>query len=378
MSECDRRGERVVDVRMGTISSRIYGFGIGAALFLLAAPLANPAGAQDVACGQAANDDADIEAAWTALNDACTCGKAKNEKKWRSERQSFVKCARTFAADAVKQGDIRASCKNDLVRAAKKSTCSRKEEAVTCCKISNNGTQSCSVFNKAKNCKSTRKRYAELGTSSSCLDACDDLIGAECTTDLQCDDGLVCTGDTCKLGRCQNILDPFCDPNDPPGDGGGGGGGGGDGGTSCTGKGKSTHGLSAEEKKLLDLMNNYRKKGKLSGCNSLHVAAQDHANDMRDKKYYAHKGKNGSEFWERACDAGYKGGCGPSVYMGEIITGWASTAEVAFQMWKNSPGHDYLMKEKAYSVAGIGHACGGPLGHYWVVDFASSSEASCK
>lgn len=276
-------------------------------------------------------------------------------------------CAREFATQAVNDGAIRRKCRSELVRAAKRSTCAREEEAVTCCKTSKNGTSSCKIAAKASKCEPTQRRFAEIGETDSCLDACAGLAGPLCITDLECDDGNACTVDSCDpTAGCSNVLDAFCDPS-------------GGGGTACTGTGAATHGLSSMERHLLDLMNDYRgTQANLAACNSLNVAAQDHANDMRDEEYYSHKGKNGSEFWERACDAGYQAGCGPTTWMGEIITGWASTPEEAFQMWRNSPGHDALMKDGTYSVAGVGHACGGPLGHYWVVDFAAANEASCN
>ncbi len=342
--------------------------GIVAALALMSVPQAYAQ--QGVSCGKEAGDDAALDAAWEELSAACPCTSAK-ATKWRKERASFVKCARKFAASAVKSGDIRSRCRNKLVQAAKRSTCSRKKETVTCCKTSANGTKSCSVTKNAAKCKPNKQRFAEIGETDSCLDACVNLAGPACLTDNECDDGNPCTDDACDpASGCENVLDPFCEPS---------GGSGGSGGTSCTGKGSSTHGLSSDELELVQLINNYRKnKGKITPCNSLNKAAQDHANDMRDKNYYAHKGKNGSEFWERACKAGYKNGCVPNTWMGEIITGWASTPQNAFQMWKGSPGHDALMKEKLYTVAGIGHACGGQLGHYWVIDFAGANEASCN
>lgn len=169
---------------------------------------------------------------------------------------------------------------------------------------------------------------------------------------------------------------------------------------SCSGKNNQHH--QAAEIEVLRIINEYRqsinktqpknmpKLSMLKLCNTIGAAAQNHSNDMRDQKYYAHIGKNGSEFWERTCDTGYEPGCeslicqndpslpcGPSTAMGEIITGWASTAQSAFSMWKNSGGHDALMKHPAYRVAGVGHACGGPLGHYWTINFAAS-ESSCN
>lgn len=378
----------MVFVRMSAVLSPLW-MGIVAGVLAFSAPEAN---AQNVKCGKIQTDDAEIAAAWADLGIACPCGTSK-ATKWRKDRQQFVKCARKFASDAVKSRAIRPQCKNDLIKAAKRSTCSRKQGTVTCCKASKNGTRSCSVLKNARKCKASKRQlWAQIGESSSCLDACDSVEAPSCILNTDCpDDGDPCTGAYCHPTEgCQQIVDPFCDPDsgsDPGGgsdDGGGGnddGGGGSSGGTACSGKGSSTHGLSSREQQLVALINNYRKskgKGKITACTSLNKAAQDHANDMRDKKYYAHKGADGSEFWERACRAGYQNGCVPNTWMGEIITGWSSTAEGAFQMWKNSPGHDYLMRENLYTVAGIGHACGGPLGNYWVVDFAGANEASCN
>ncbi len=336
-------------------------------MLLILAPEADAA--NGARCGNQTGDDAAMAGAWDALTQACPCEPARTAK-WRQERSAFVRCARNFAGDAAKSGVIRGRCRNNLVQAAKQSTCARKNKAVTCCKTAKNGNESCSVTKTAGKCKPTNQRFAEVGETESCLDACENVAGPACLTDSECDDGNPCTDDACDpTAGCENVVDPFCQS---------GGTSGGAGGTSCSGNGSSTHGLSAQELELVTRINNYRKGPNITPCNSLNRAAQDHANDMRNKNYYAHKGKNGSEFWERACKAGYKNGCVPNTWMGEIITGWASTAEAAFKMWKGSPGHNALMKEKLYTVAGIGHACGGPLGHYWVIDFAGANEASCK
>jgi len=350
---------------MGRFSSLIY---MGAMMVVVVAAWVPTAQAATVPCGKAANDDADLTGAWAGLESACPCKRAK-AGSWRKDRASFMECARGFADDAVARGAIRPACRNDLVRVARQSTCSRKKGTVTCCKVSKSGAHFCSVTRRAKSCRPNRRRYAEVGTTGVCIDACENVAAPACFVDSECDDGNPCTDDACTAGACENVLDPSCRP--------GGESGGGSGGTSCTGKGASTHGLSSLEQDLAKLIRNYH-KGTMTTCASLSRAAQDHANDMRDRKYYAHKGKNGSEFWERDCKAGYTNGCGPKTWMGEIITGWASTAQGAFQMWKNSPGHNALMKEKNYHVMGIGHACGGPLGHYWVVDFAGANESSCK
>jgi uncharacterized protein YkwD len=163
------------------------------------------------------------------------------------------------------------------------------------------------------------------------------------------------------------------EPDDDDGDSGWGG-------TSCTGTGTSTYGLRTDEQQLFDSINTYRAANNLAPlrvCRSLSQAAQWQANDMRDRGYYAHSRPGGPEFWERACTAGYQHLCGIHTWAGEIITGWATTPHQALSMWQGSAGHDALMRDSGYLVAGIGHACGGNLGHYWVVEFAGTWESSC-
>ena len=235
----------MVVVRVGTLSSLLY-VGVILIAVVTTAPTAD---AQNIACGNVSSDDADLADAWGALEAACPCESAK-ATKWRKERSSFVKCARSFASGAIASGDIRSSCRNDLMRAAKKSTCSRTTSSVTCCKTSHNGTKSCSVAKNEEKCKPNNRRFAEIGETDSCLDACDDLAGPSCLVDQDCDDGNPCTDDACDgTGSCENVLDPFCGPSDDNG---------GSGGTSCTGKGSSTHGLSSMERQLAALINNYR------------------------------------------------------------------------------------------------------------------------
>lgn len=328
---------------------------------------ATSAGAAGVACGVVQADDADVKAAWVALENECPCEVGQGPD-WRKERSAFLACARSFAKDAAARGDIRRECRRDLLKAAKRSTCSRPETAVTCCKTTPRGSKSCSIYTRAEKCAPNSLRFAEVGETATCLDACDNLAGPACLTDAECQDGDPCTIDTCDpTNGCSNTPDPSC------------GSGGGSGGTSCSGTGSSTHGLSSQEQLLAQLINDYRKGSKLATCTSLNRAAQDHANDMRDRKYFSHTSKDGSRFWERACDAGYQQGCGPTTWMGEIIarTPWDSTAPYVFNLWKNSPGHDAQMTKESFAVMGIGYACGGALGDYWVVDFAAHDEPSC-
>lgn len=281
-----------------------------------------------------------VTAVWNDVTAACGCDVATSEK-WKRDRNEYLSCVRGFALTAVATGALPASCRSSLLHAARNSTCSRPREAVPCCRTGWTGATQCKIVNDPSKCSSTTSRRAEFGTTELCLDACNPQPT------------------------------PTPTPTPTPG------------GSECSGTGTVTHGLSQQEQTLLQLINQYRiSRGKpgLAGCRSLHRAAQDHANDMRDRGYFAHKSKDGTEFWERACEAGFLSGCGslPQTWMGEIIAGYAADAAGAMWQWENSPGHADIMKDTAYVVLGIGHSCGGEMANYWVVDFAARTEASCN
>ena len=81
------------------------------------------------------------------------------------------------------------------------------------------------------------------------------------------------------------------------------------------GAGDTTTALDAQEQAFLTLLNNHRAangKSPVAACKSLSRAAQGHSEDMRDNDYFSHIGLDGSNPFERACDACYSLGCGPS------------------------------------------------------------------
>jgi uncharacterized protein YkwD len=152
--------------------------------------------------------------------------------------------------------------------------------------------------------------------------------------------------------------------------------------SQCGGAGDATTPLDADEQAFLGIINNYRAQnglGALAGCTSLHRAAQGHSEDMRDNDYFSHDGLNGSEPWDRACDACYELGCGPSTAMGENIAAGQPDAASVFDAWKNSPGHNANMLGSDFTMIGIGKATGGgEYGVYWTNVFGGATEPSCN
>ena len=152
--------------------------------------------------------------------------------------------------------------------------------------------------------------------------------------------------------------------------------------SQCQGAGDATTALDADELAFLQTINDYRAQnglGALAACTSLNRAAQGHSEDMRDNNYFDHIGLDGSEPWDRACDACYEKGCGPSTAMGENIAAGQPDAASVFDAWKNSPGHNANMLGGSFTQIGIGKATGGgEYGVYWTNVFGGDTEPSCN
>lgn len=140
--------------------------------------------------------------------------------------------------------------------------------------------------------------------------------------------------------------------------------------------------LDAQELAFLTIINNYRAQnslGALSACTSLNRAAQGHSDDMRDQNYFSHTSLNGDSPWDRACDACFAQGCGPTTAMAENIAAGNSDAQATFTQWQNSPGHNANMLGASFTMIGIGRATGGGMyNFYWTNVFAGDTEPSCN
>jgi len=106
----------------------------------------------------------------------------------------------------------------------------------------------------------------------------------------------------------------------------------------------------AEE--VLILVNKARANEGLSSLklnSALNLAAYLHSKDMKEQNYFDHIGKNGSEFYERAQQAGYNG-----FATGENIAYSINTAESVFDTWMNSSGHRENILKPTHTEMGIG------------------------
>jgi len=110
----------------------------------------------------------------------------------------------------------------------------------------------------------------------------------------------------------------------------------------------------------LDLVNSARIESgldTLSWNDQLARAAQEKANDMFAKNYFAHTGPNGEKAWNFILDAGYS-----YEYAGENLAVEFDNVNDAFSAWEKSPSHfknitsnkysDYALVEKEGNLDG--------------------------
>lgn len=99
-----------------------------------------------------------------------------------------------------------------------------------------------------------------------------------------------------------------------------------------------------------------------------------HSQDMADQAYFDHVSKDGRSPNQRAAQHNAVSG-------GENIAAGNPTAAGTLEMWKNSDGHCNNLMQPTFRAVAIGHASGGPYGHYWTQMFAyigdSADDTTC-
>jgi len=96
-------------------------------------------------------------------------------------------------------------------------------------------------------------------------------------------------------------------------------------------------------------------------------AAEEHAHDMARKKFFEHRGSDGSQPSDRVSRAGYL-----HRLTGENIALGPESAEEAVAGWLKSPGHCANIMEPKFRDIGIGLAAGKQRGQiYWVQEFGA-------
>lgn len=126
------------------------------------------------------------------------------------------------------------------------------------------------------------------------------------------------------------------------------------------------------ESQFLSLINQYRQSnglGTLSRNSALDTASRLHSKDMAVNGYFSHTSLDGRSPWTRMAQAGYS--CNGA--KGENIAAGYSSAQAAFNAWKNSPGHNENMLSPNYNAIGIGvyYDANSPYRYYWTTDFGA-------
>jgi uncharacterized protein YkwD len=105
----------------------------------------------------------------------------------------------------------------------------------------------------------------------------------------------------------------------------------------------------------------------LSVSRTLNEAAAGHARDMMKKRYFDHRGKDGSQPQDRVLRAGYR-----YRITGENIAMGPESAEEVVAGWLDSPGHCSNIMEPRFTEIGVAVVAGKKRGQiYWVQSFGA-------
>lgn len=132
--------------------------------------------------------------------------------------------------------------------------------------------------------------------------------------------------------------------------------------------------LDADEKAFLGLINNYRAQNSLPPLAisyALTRASAWKSKDLGTNNYFAHDDL--TRTWvQRVRDCNYN----YNTYLGENIAAGVTTAQQAFDIWRNSPGHNANMLGTNYNSIGIGRyfVAGSTYGWYWTTDFGGYND----
>lgn len=135
--------------------------------------------------------------------------------------------------------------------------------------------------------------------------------------------------------------------------------------------------IDAQEQAFLSLINNYRAQngaGALTVSVNLNRAASWMAVDLATKNYFSHTDSLGRSPSQRATDCGFPGGAGENIAAGTVT----DTAQEAFDLWKNSAGHNANMLNASYKQIGIARYYNSASTYkwYWVTDFSLISDGT--
>lgn len=135
--------------------------------------------------------------------------------------------------------------------------------------------------------------------------------------------------------------------------------------------------LDGEEQAFLTLINNYRAAngaGVLTANATLTAPARWMAQDLADHNYFSHTDSLGRNPFQRMDDFGYS----YNTWRGENLAAGVEGAQAAFQLWKDSPGHNENMLNPNFTVIGIarGFNAGSDFKWYWATSFGGFDDSA--
>jgi uncharacterized protein YkwD len=141
--------------------------------------------------------------------------------------------------------------------------------------------------------------------------------------------------------------------------------------------GEANPAIDGEEQAFLTIINNYRAQnglGALSLNTQLNNASDWMSNDMATNDYFSHTDSLGRDPFERMAAFGYN----YNTWKGENLAAGTSSAQTAFNLWHDSPGHNANMLGANYTAIGIArrYTAGSPYGWYWTTDFGGQAGGS--
>ena len=134
--------------------------------------------------------------------------------------------------------------------------------------------------------------------------------------------------------------------------------------------------LDSEEQAFLGTLNDYRAQnglGPLTLNDTLNNVARWMATDLGANNYFSHTDSLGRDPFQRMDQMGYA----YNTWRGENLVAGTETSPYAFQLWRDSPGHNANMLGDHYTVIGIARVYNATsnYGWYWATEFGGEGGA---
>jgi uncharacterized protein YkwD len=134
--------------------------------------------------------------------------------------------------------------------------------------------------------------------------------------------------------------------------------------------------LDSEEQAFLVTINDYRAQnglGPLALNDALNNVARWMATDLGANNYFSHTDSLGRDPFQRMDQMGYA----YNTWRGENLVAGTEAAPAAFQMWRDSPGHNVNMLGANYTVIGVArvYTQTSNYGWYWATEFGGAGAA---